>query len=147
MRQRCDPSALIQWLSFNRPSPHFNFQFLRAVETVSELRSWCYSIDCDEACVIKKKKKEKNFGKTVRDWEYGRGRILTGSSNENLWSVCSHADYARSRVVLATKKFLFPIFVSSSRVSVHNHQKRKGYVISIYTADICSPLAKPILTR
>lgn len=63
MRQRCDPSALIQWLSFNRPSPHFNFQFLRAVETVSELRSWCYSIDCDEACVIKKKKKRKISGK------------------------------------------------------------------------------------
>lgn len=61
MRQRCDPSALIQWLSFNRPSPHFNFQFLRAVETVSELRSWCYSIDCDEACVIKKKKKREKF--------------------------------------------------------------------------------------
>lgn len=148
MRQRCDPSALIQWLSFNRPSPPFQFSISPrcgncewTAVLVLFYRLW-WSV-CD-----KKKKKEKNFGKTVRDWEYGRGRILTGSSNENLWSVCSHADYARSRVVLATKKFLFPIFVSSSRVSVqpvHNHQKRKGYVISIYTADIRSPLAKPIL--
>lgn len=84
MRQRCDPSVLIQWLSFNRPSPHFNFQFLRAVETVSELRSWCYSIDCDEACVIKKKKKRKISGKqsgigNMAEEEFWRDRRMKTS--------------------------------------------------------------------
>lgn len=65
MRQRCDPSALIQWLSFNRPSPPFQFSISPrcgncewTAVLVLFYRLW-WSV-CD-----KKKKKEKNFGKTV----------------------------------------------------------------------------------
>lgn len=116
-----------------QPSPHFNFQFLCTVETSElALRSWCYSIDCDRACVIKKKKREK-FRENNRNWEYGRGRILTGSSNENLWSSvqpCRLRSKPRSfgyeKIPVSNFRIEFESFSTCSQ-----SPKRKGYVINI----------------